>query len=401
MVGESAPEVWGEMVEGGKVRVTARNASISVAVLGALVAMMVVGINVQQRNDRHVRVDTLDGGRIVVSNPDSSRAGGQAAPTLIEALRIGSLDGTCDAFGEVTSLAVDADGRIYVADRQANEIRLFSPRGECLRTFGRSGDGPGEFSWLAGITWQPPGYLWAIDAIRDRFTVFDSLGTVMATHALRLGRAASLPWPLWVDDERSLHLWLPASRTIVKYGVGPALDSLASFQVPEIPREMYTQRRGGITAQSPIPYSPSIRWTVNPAGNIWLADNSVFALHETTYGGDTLRTLELDHRAPRLAGRERDSLAAVTGIAARRLPARKTVLEWIHSGPDGWVWVETERGAIQGWDVFDERGHYLGRVAPPVPIEKEPFPVFGTGTVTGVTLGELDEAYVVQLQIVH
>ena len=381
--------------------VATRARSIPAIVMGTLLATVTLPADAQQRNDRRVRVDTLDSGRIVVSNPDSPQRGAPEPPGLVEVLRIGSVDGTCDAFGEVTSLAVDGDGRIYVADRQANEIRVFSPLGECVRTFGRSGEGPGEFSWLAGITWQPPGNLWAIDAIRDRFTVFDSLGAVLATHPLQLGRAASLPWPLWVDDERNLHLWLPASRTIVKYGVGPELDSLASFQVPEIPREMYTQQIGGITAQSPIPYSPSIRWAVNRAGNVWLANNSVFALHETTYGGDTLRTLALDRRAPRLVRRERDSIAEATGIAPRRLPTRRSALEWIRSSPDGWVWVDTERGVIRGWDVFDERGHYLGRAVPPVPIEKEPFPVFGTGIVTGVTLGELDEPYVVQLRIVR
>lgn len=377
-----------------------RAGSIPAMVIGVLLTTVTLPADAQQRNDPLVRVDTLNDGRIVVSNPDSPPTGAQGTPRLVEVLRIGSLDGACDAFGDVNSLAVDADGRIYVADRQASAIRVFSPRGECVRTFGRSGEGPGEFRWLAGITWQPPGYLWAIDAIRDRFTVFDSLGTVLATHPLQLGRSASLPWPMWVDAERSLHLWLPSSRSIVKYGVGPGLDSLASFRVPEIPQEMYTTRSGGITAQSPIPYSPDIRWTVGPTGNIWLADNSVFALHETTYGGDTLRTLELDRRAPRLEGRERDSLAAVTGIAARRLPARKTVLEWIHSATDGWVWVQTDGQDIRAWDVFDERGHYRGRVTPPVPIERTPFPVFGTGTVTGVTLGELDEPYVVQLRVV-
>ena len=82
--------------------------------------------------------------------------------------RIGSLDDTCEAFGRVMSLAVDGDGLIYVADSQASDIRVFSPRGECVRTIGRSGEGPGEFSLLAGIAWQPPGFLWAIDSVRER-----------------------------------------------------------------------------------------------------------------------------------------------------------------------------------------------------------------------------------------
>ena len=102
--------------------------TISAIAVGTLFATTSLGADAQERNDR-VRVDTLEGGRIVVSNPDSPRNGPQGAPTLVEVLRIGSVDDTCDAFGKVMSLAVDGDGRIYVADSQASDIRVFSPRG--------------------------------------------------------------------------------------------------------------------------------------------------------------------------------------------------------------------------------------------------------------------------------
>ena len=132
--------------------------TISAIAIGTLLATTTLGADAQERNDR-VRVDTLEGGRIVVSNPDSPQNGPQGAPTLVEVLRIGSLDDTCDSFGKVMSLAVDGDGRIYVADWQASDIRVFSPLGECVRTFGRSGEGPGGFRLLTGIAWQPPGFL--------------------------------------------------------------------------------------------------------------------------------------------------------------------------------------------------------------------------------------------------
>ena len=380
--------------------------TISAIAVGTLLATTTLRANAQERNDR-VRVDTLEGGRIVVSNPDSPQTSLQGAPTLVEVFRIGSLDDTCEAFGRVMSLAVDGDGRIYVADSQASDIRVFSPLGECVRTFGRSGEGPGEFRLLAGIAWQPPGFLWAIDSVRERFTVFDSLGTVLATHPLRLGTAASHPWRMWVDIGGSLHFWLPGFDSIVKYGTGPGLDSLASSPEPEqiptraVSTEQATEGNSRISMQRGMPYSPRIRWTVDPAGNIWQANTSAFAIHETTYGGDTLRTVRLDREAPRLEGRERDSIAAAIGIAARRLPDRKHALEQIRTSPDGWIWIETEKGATQAWEVFDERGYYVGRVASPVPIEKRPFPVFRAGTVTGLTLGEFDVPYVVQLRIVR
>lgn len=381
--------------------------TISAFVIGALLVATAARTTAQQRDEGRVHVDTLDGGRIVVSNPDSPQTDRQGMPTLLEVLRIGSLDDTCDAFGNVMSLAVDGDGRIYVADSQASEIRVFSPEGECVRTFGRSGEGPGEFRLLAGIAWQPPVFLWTIDSVAERMTVFDSLGTVLATHPLRLGPAAAHPWPMWVDGGGSLHVWIPGFDRFVKYGTGPGLDSLESVPEPErIPtREAYTEQAdvGGsrISVQRGLPYLPRILWTMNPSGNMWQANSSAFAIHETTYGGDTLRTVRLDREAPRLEGRERDSIADALGIAARRLPERKRALEDIRTGPDGWVWIETEQGATRAWEVFDERGYYVGRVASPVPIEKKPFPVFGADRVTGVTLGEFDEPYVVQLRIVR
>lgn len=387
-------------------RTTVPTSGLAIAV-GTLLVTTAGAADAQDRGGQRVRVDTLEGGRIVVSNPDSPQAGPEGVPTLVEVLRIGSLDDTCDAFGRVMSLAVDGDGRIYVADSQASDIRVFSPEGECVRTFGRSGEGPGEFRLLAGIAWQPPGFLWTIDSVAERLTVFDSLGTVLATHPLRLGPAAAHPWPMWVDRGGSLHFWVPGFDRIVRYGAGPGLESLESVPEPESfpTREAYTEQAavGGsrISVQRGIPHSPSILWTMNPSGNMWQANSSAFAIHETTYGGDTLRTVRLDREAPRLEGRERDSIADALGIAARRLPERKRALERIRTGPDGWVWIETEKGATRAWEVFDERGYYVGRVSSPVPMEKKPFPVFGRGMVTGVTLGEFDVPYVVQLRIVR
>ena len=346
-----------------------------------------------------VHVDTLVGGRVVVSNRDMSGLPQQPVPTLVEDLRIGSVNGTCDAFGQVFSLAVDADGRIYVADFRANEIRVFSADGECLHTFGRSGEGPGEFTMLAGILWRPPGVLWAFDAIKGRFTVFDSLGTVVVTHRMVSPRAASLPWRLWGDSRDRLHYWDPGPRNIIKYGPGLDLNPLDTLRVPRVEVDMYEQTYGDIRAMSPIPHSPEIVWTVDWDGDVWLANTSVFDLHETTYTGDTLRSLQLRRPAPQLAGRERDSLATAIGVPARTLPATKAVLGGISTSPNGWVWAERGDRPIVVWDVFDEQGHYLGPVTPPMPIAAEPFPVFGAGTVTAVTEDDYGVQYVVRLRV--
>ncbi len=337
---------------------------------------------------------------VVVARPDGPAPPGQPVPTLVEELRIGSVDGGCDAFGQVFSLTTDDQGRIYVADFQASEIRVFSPEGECLRTFGRAGEGPGEFVMLAGIIWRPPGLLWAMDAIRHRLTAFDSLGTVAVSHATASRRAASLPWPLWGDAEGRFYYWDPAPRNIVRHGPGRELSPQDTFSVPRLEREMYEQTFGNIRARAPVPHSPRIAHTVDWDGHVWLANTSVFDLHQVTFAGDTLRTVRLGRPAPQLTGAERDSLAEATGIPARELPAAKAVLAGLSVARDGWIWVARDSDTITVWDVFDEQGRYLGAVRPPVPIADEPFPVFGRGTVTGVTKDALGVQYVVRLRVV-
>ncbi|WP_419938692.1 6-bladed beta-propeller [Candidatus Palauibacter sp.] len=354
---------------------------------------------------RGVQVDTLPGGRIVISNTDPSAAAPGRVPSLEEELRIGSLDDSCSAFGNALSLTVDNAGRIYVADAQADDIRVFSPEGECLRVFGGAGGGPGEFAMLAGIVWQEPDLLWSMDALHNRLTVFDSRGDVLATHQLGPSRGASLPWPLWSDARGNLHVYNHGERRIDTYAGGPGLTVAGAFPIPEVEVEFYsrTYEAGGsrFQAESPIPHSPSTEFTVDREGEVWLANDATFDLHEVSYAGDTLRTVRLLRPAPRLEGRERDSLVAVTGLDERRLPDHKTVLEDVSVGADGWIWVTSADGAIEAWDVFDADGVYRGVVVPPVLIEPRPFPVFGSGTITGVTKGALDVEYVVRLRVVR
>ncbi|WP_420449881.1 hypothetical protein [Candidatus Palauibacter sp.] len=370
------------------------------------------GTSAREGDDSVLHVDTLRGGRILVTNPDPFETPPPRPqlrpPALVEDLRIGSVDDPCSSFGEAFSIAVDDEDRIYVADLQSSEIRVFSPEGACLRTFGGAGDGPGEFSWLAGIAWQRPGLLWAMDAIKLRLTVFDSLGNALETHRFGHPMGASLPWPMWVAADTTLHISNPGAGTIEKYGSGPGLTVLGAFRKPTVEYDYYapsarTSGDGRVTLQelSTVPHSPEIVFTVDHEGEVWLANQAAFDLHEVSYAGDTVRTVRLRRPPPSLEGRERDSLAAATGLDARRLPEYKTVLEAVNVGADGWIWVTGDERTIEAWDVFNANGVYQGVVVPPVPIERKPFPVYGAGTITGVTRGELDVEYVVRLRVVR
>ena len=60
-----------------------------------------------------------------------------------EIFRIGSLDGeTWETFGEIGGAAFDAEGNLYVLDRQAAQITVADRNGSFVRVIGRQGGGP-------------------------------------------------------------------------------------------------------------------------------------------------------------------------------------------------------------------------------------------------------------------
>ena len=66
-------------------------------------------------------------------------------------------------FQNTTSLDVDENGYIFVADVLGDDIKVFSPTGEYLFKFGRKGQGPGEFQSPRCLTILPNKKILVID----------------------------------------------------------------------------------------------------------------------------------------------------------------------------------------------------------------------------------------------
>ena len=100
--------------------------------------------------------------------------------TATEDLRIGSVDDSASAIASVGSLAVDTGGRIYVSQPVDGTIRVFDAEGNHLGTFGRLGDGPGEFRQLSqiGIFTDT---LYASDRTAGRVTLLALDGQLLGT----------------------------------------------------------------------------------------------------------------------------------------------------------------------------------------------------------------------------
>jgi len=79
-------------------------------------------------------------------------------------------------FNKPWDVAEDSEGNIYIVDLGDSCVKKFSPEGEYLKTFGRQGQGPGEFGQCRYIEIDKDDTIYIRDLMFDRIQVFNTDG---------------------------------------------------------------------------------------------------------------------------------------------------------------------------------------------------------------------------------
>lgn len=108
----------------------------------------------------------------------------QTAPrwSLVPELRIGGEAATAPEyeFTTVRGIAIGPNGAMYVTQGQEQEIRVYDAQGKHVRTIGRKGGGPGEFTGLGSIGFVGD-TLYTTDFQLRRITLFRADGSLITT----------------------------------------------------------------------------------------------------------------------------------------------------------------------------------------------------------------------------
>ena len=160
-------------------------------------------------------IETLPNGAVRVRNPGTGIWGEADAWRLVPELALGDGDGPeATTFAQLIALAVGDDGRIYVLDRQTQELRIFAASGAHVRTAGRQGAGPGEYREPNGLLWLTPDTLLVVDQRGNRYSVVDRNGEYVRSVP------RSLPFYAWAF--RGGH---ERGRLYEQYHVGTGRDT--------------------------------------------------------------------------------------------------------------------------------------------------------------------------------
>lgn len=356
-------------------------------------------------------VDTLAGGGVRVVNPERPVWSPGEEWILVEDLRIGGgeTEGP-ELFSDIVALETDSDGRIWILERAAREIRIFGPDGSHVRSVGRRGGGPGEFNDPIGMGWGRDDELWVVDPGNGRFSVFDREGNFLRSHPRRIG-GYMLPWPGGFGPEGEVfdRIFIPPGGALVRFS--PDLTAADTFALPPPPdRDVFELTTEGGRMSAVVPFSPGLVTVLDPGGYLWLGVTDRSRLARTTLEGDTLLVTEWPvERAPVTAQDREEVLEALewfTGqggtVDPRRIPSLKPAFTQVLLADDGHVWVTPGGWMTRGWDrfhVIDPDGRWLGEARADPPVFGWPTPLIGTDFVLAVTRDEMEVPYVVRYRI--
>ncbi|MBI2378813.1 MAG: hypothetical protein HYV07_32765 [Deltaproteobacteria bacterium] len=89
---------------------------------------------------------------------------------------IGAPGDAAGGFARPKSVAVTADGGLFVTDGQLDSVVAFDAAGRFIATIGSSGTGPGQLSVPTGLAYGE-GYLFVADSMNRRVQIFEVLET--------------------------------------------------------------------------------------------------------------------------------------------------------------------------------------------------------------------------------
>jgi hypothetical protein len=108
----------------------------------------------------------------IIENPEQPKYSGKDAPELIFKQEL-----SIPLEGRRYSFDVDDAGNIYLLDTRAARIAIYDKSGKPLITFGKKGQGPGEFESPAYLALSGENNIHVIDRPRRPVQVFDSRGS--------------------------------------------------------------------------------------------------------------------------------------------------------------------------------------------------------------------------------
>ncbi len=369
----------------------------------------------------------------IVSNTGDGVWGPDEAWTVETDLVIGTAEGEPEyQFGQISGIDVGSDGRVYVIDQQASEVRVYSPDGEFVAVMGRAGAGPGELSQNAGPLFVGPGDTVQVpDIAQQRVTRYTAAGEPAGSYALPLAEGIPVRWMEANDQDlvmQAMIMQLPNQPQVEPRNL--ILRRGPSGEVEDTLLEMPIGKTVDFAGDQPsiTMFESEPVWALGPEGRLYFGINSEYSINVHSPEGELVRIIRKPGERRPISDSDEaefrrivEKLWADRGMPPQAMEMMSQALSFAEfypayanmlGGPEGSLWVQgvqtPDELAGQGqafdmqdlgsarWEVFDDRGRLLGTVR--MPPRFTPL-MFRGDAVYGVLRDDLDVQYAARVTV--
>ena len=294
---------------------------------------------------------------------------------------VGGEDDEETILGLITQIIEDADGNLYLLDRQLSQVSVFSPDGEFLRALSREGDGPGEVRGPNDMFFTPEGDLALMQIFPGRVVLIDTMGEPRGTFPYATDGSSFAVLVRGVSSGGTLALaginqnFAGGQLTQAYFLSSFAADGSVATTFVE---KANTMNFGAMVLDERSVDFPWSRFDIDASGRLIVAPSRDDYLIEVRNPDGTL-ALSFDRELEPWARTETDERRIHQALEAqgRNYPAPPEItyedtepaLNSLTVLEDGSIWTVTNRslrsrapGVAIEWDVFSAEGGYLRRV---------------------------------------
>lgn len=307
------------------------------------------------------------------------------------------------------------DGRLAIANSGTSDIRVFAPDGALLATFGRKGEGPGEYVQPQLAGWVGDDSLIVFDPQLRRVSILDAdtgyvrsfpIGAEGGGFPLARGALADgsllLGGGMFFSSDQGFPTGLvrPPSRYMI---VGP--DGGVVGDLGEIPAaELFARATATSFTASGVPFGKVTAVTA-ASDRVWLGTGEAWELRAFTPGARLARIVRIERPLQRVtpamvdafiedraAEAEDDNLARSVRASLAEMPKPERVPPWQLFETDAldhlWIGEYLLPGEqARTWTLLAPDGRPAGRIT--LPPRTRPLDI-GRDWLLGVTTDELD-----------
>lgn len=333
---------------------------------------------------------------VVISNPKIPES--KMRILFKEELSIGEAEGDENyMFGNRIVFNTDDEGNFYVADYNNNRILKYDPEGKYLLTFGREGQGPGEFRALSEPRFDKDKNLYITDSMNQRISFFDKDGNY-----LRQIRMQDRYFNLFINSKDFFisNKWVMSQQTSLQrqtttYGLFDSkFNLLAELYKDEIEIPMptgtdestiieYLAKIWGRTA-----FRPAVRFILVDNDFIYLGRPEKYEINMYSPEGKPVKQITRDYDPILVSDKDKEDFIErmsesfsqypmftedLMKKASQKVkfPKYKPAYQGFTLMENGWlaVTVDSVEDEYTLLDIFDQDGKYIAHFKAPVPAE--------------------------------